>query len=271
MLLTTIGGYYFMTETSTRSIPAINSVEGFNPAEFTRALPNDDGSTSLYLDVKYRLLWFRLHRPNGKIDSEIVHVDDRFAVVCSRLYADKSDPLDQYVAKSTAQRFVSEEKFGDRFLEIAETAAIGRVLAAAGYGTQFCGTTDMLSDVIADAPIEMTTGMANDTEEVLSTVVHQTKPETLPSFVKAEVPTIPHPMPRQNKPLSFEELLSTMTIEDAKNVVVDVGHYNGCKLGEIAIRKPSDLEWYVKFYAGHNLALKAGATILLQVATSKAS
>ena len=174
MLLTMIGGYYFMTETNTRTIPAINSVDGFNPAEFTRVLPNDDGTTSLYLDVKYRLLWFRLHRPNGKIDSEIVHVDERFAAVCSRLYADKTDPLDQYVAKSTAQRFISEDKFGDRYLEIAETAAIGRVLAAAGYGTQFCGATDMLSDVIADAPVEMPMGAA-DNEERSSTVSNSKK------------------------------------------------------------------------------------------------
>ena len=61
-----------MTENTMRSIPSINTVDGFNPAEFTRELMNDDGSMSLYLDVKYRMLWFRLHRPNGKIDTEIV-------------------------------------------------------------------------------------------------------------------------------------------------------------------------------------------------------
>ena len=54
-----------MTENTMRSIPSINTVDGFNPAEFTRELMNDDGSMSLYLDVKYRMLWFRLHRPNG--------------------------------------------------------------------------------------------------------------------------------------------------------------------------------------------------------------
>lgn len=50
------GGYFIMTETVTKKIPTINAVEGFDPAEFTRQLPNEDGSTSLYLDVKYRLL-----------------------------------------------------------------------------------------------------------------------------------------------------------------------------------------------------------------------
>ena len=70
-----------MTETVTKKIPTINAVEGFDPAEFTRQLPNEDGSTSLYLDVKYRLLWFRLHRPQGKIVPDIVHVDEKSAVV----------------------------------------------------------------------------------------------------------------------------------------------------------------------------------------------
>ena len=42
-----------MTETSMKAMPDINSVEGFNPSEFTRKLPNDDGTMSLYLDVKY--------------------------------------------------------------------------------------------------------------------------------------------------------------------------------------------------------------------------
>ena len=146
-----------MTEhTNPITIPAINAVDGFNPAEFTRELTNEDGTMSLYLDVKYRLLWFRLSRPEGKIDSEIVRVDDKSAVVCCRLYNDKSDPADQYIARACAQRFVSSDRFGDRYLEIAETAALGRVLAAAGYGTQFCGSQDMLTGVIADSPVELT-------------------------------------------------------------------------------------------------------------------
>lgn len=83
------GGYFIMTETVTKKIPTINAVEGFDPAEFTRQLPNEDGSTSLYLDVKYRLLWFRLHRPQGKIVPDIVHVDEKSAVVSCKLYEDK--------------------------------------------------------------------------------------------------------------------------------------------------------------------------------------
>ena len=255
-----------MTEITLQSIPSINTVDGFNPAEFTRELPNDDGSMSMYLDVKYRMLWFRLHRPNGKIDTEIIHVDEKSAVVCCKLYSDRGDPADQYLAKSCAQRFVSQEKYGDRYLEIAETAAIGRVLAAAGYGTQFCGATDMLSGIIADAPIDMTTmeDAATAPVEASSRVVHQVRPAPQ---VSEEKPVAAN----KREMTTLEDYLNGMTLDDAKNVVVDVGRYSGTKLGEIVMSNPKDLDWYVKYYAGKNLALKAGAILLMEAATAKAS
>lgn len=262
-----------MTESTMKNMPTINSVDGFNPADFTRRLPNEDGSLSLYLDVKYRLLWFRLHKPNGKIDTEIIHVDEKSAVVCCKLYDDKSDPADQYVARSCAQRFLTSEKFGDRYLEIAETAALGRVLAAAGYGTQFCGSTDLLGDIIADAPIDMAAmeDAQDATPDSGAHVMHQVTSTASPQAPATPVPTPTSVPSKQNKPLSLDELLNTMTLDDAKNVIVDVGRYAGTSLGQIVMSNPRDLEWYVKYYAGKNLALKAGAILLMNAATAKAS
>ena len=144
-----------MSELNTNAIPAINAVEGFNPADFVRNTVGEEGESDLYLDVKYRLLWFRLHCPNGKIDPELVHLDEKSAVVCCKVYADKADPADQFIGKAYSQRFPTEERFGDRFLEIAETVAKGRALADAGYGTQFCMNGETLASIIADAPIKM--------------------------------------------------------------------------------------------------------------------
>ena len=114
-----------MSELNTNAIPAINAVEGFNPADFVRNTVGEEGESDLYLDVKYRLLWFRLRCPNGKIDPELVHLDEKSAVVCCKVYADKADPADQFIGKAYSQRFPTEERFGDRFLEIAETVAKG--------------------------------------------------------------------------------------------------------------------------------------------------
>ena len=52
---------------------------------------------------------------------------------------------------------------------------------------------------------------------------------------------------------------------------VDVGRYAGCTLGELAMTHPGDLAWYVKNYAGRNVALKAGATVLLNAVEKMAS
>lgn len=181
----------------------------------------------------------------------------------------KADAADQFLAQASAQRFCSEEKYGDRYLEIAETAAIGRVLAAAGYGTQFCGNTDMLSGIIADAPIEMM-----DAEEDVP--ASQISSSTMPQPAPASVTPSPKPIsttqpPQQTTPRSLDDYLNTMTLEDAKAVKVDCGYNAGKTLGEVAMRKPSDLDWYVQKYNGRNLALKAAAILLVNAAAQRAS
>ena len=94
-----------MSESNSNVIPAINAVDGFNPADFVRTTVGEEGENDLYLDVKYRLLWFRLHHPNGKIDPELIRVDEKNAIVCCRIYADKADPADQFIGiLSVSQR-----------------------------------------------------------------------------------------------------------------------------------------------------------------------
>lgn len=268
-----------MTESRKRHIPEINAVDGFAPAEFTRELPSDNGTTSLYMDVKFRLLWFRLHRPNGKVEPELVSVDEKSAVVCCKIFNDRSDPSDQFVAKSYAQRFKSEEKFGDRFLEIAETAAVGRALASAGYGTQFCGAQDMYNGDMVDSPMDFADQEdAIPVEAVSSRVYHEvtpapelTAPQAQQRKSKPEEPAqTTSQMPQPPKLETIDDYLNYMTLEDAKNVKVDVGYNSGRTLGELVMTSPKDLEWYVKRYSGNNLALKAGAILLLNAATQRA-
>lgn len=75
-----------MSESNSNVIPAINAVDGFNPADFVRTTVGEEGENDLYLDVKYRLLWFRLHHPNGKIDPELIRVDEKNAIVSNDAY-----------------------------------------------------------------------------------------------------------------------------------------------------------------------------------------
>lgn len=45
------------------AVAALNRVEGFNPVELARRLEKEGQEDQLYLDVKYRKLWFRLVYP----------------------------------------------------------------------------------------------------------------------------------------------------------------------------------------------------------------
>ena len=45
-----------MSESNSNVIPAINAVDGFNPADFVRTTVGEEGENDLYLDVKSVLM-----------------------------------------------------------------------------------------------------------------------------------------------------------------------------------------------------------------------
>ena len=137
-----------------KAVAALNKVEGFNPLELARRISNEGEAEQLYLDVKYRKLWFRLLNPTGKIISNIISLTENMAVVEARVYLDKCDQKEECVGNSYAQRFrTADPKFGDKFLELAETAATGRALADAGYGVQFADVGEENDPLQVDAGI----------------------------------------------------------------------------------------------------------------------
>ena len=270
-------------------IPAINEVDGFDPAAFTRSIANEDGTVGLYLDVKYRMLWFRLCYPKGKIDTEVLKATDQYAIVSCKIYMDKSDPVDQFISKSVAQRYATGERYGDRFLETAETASIGRALAAAGFGTQFCSCTDIPTD-IADAPVDKSLQMPAVNDSVVkyqdsheedkcsrnSNAVATDKAVAAQSAQQsgfAQNPTMDTAgsnAPYTAKASGAAVSEDTMTVDDAKKVIVDFGRYKGSTLGQIAMINPKDLQWYVEHYNGPNKRVKRGATLLVRAAQEMA-
>lgn len=104
-----------------------------------------------YLQVAHRLVWFREDHPNANIHTEIVKAGDNFAVVKASVFLyDAKNNLFQPIAQ--AHKFECAENFPD-YIEKAETGAVGRALAMAGYGTQFEPELDE-GVRLADAPIQ---------------------------------------------------------------------------------------------------------------------
>ena len=85
-----------------------------------------------YLPVQARVHWFRTQNPRGRIETEMLFYDPNAQIAVFRASIYNSD--DQLLA--TATKMETAKGFAD-YLEKAETGAIGRALALAGYGTQF--------------------------------------------------------------------------------------------------------------------------------------
>jgi hypothetical protein len=85
-----------------------------------------------YLPVQARVHWFRTLNPSGRIETEMIFHDpaQQIAVFKASVYNGDGKLL------ATATKMETGKEFSD-YLEKAETGAIGRALALAGYGTQF--------------------------------------------------------------------------------------------------------------------------------------
>lgn len=135
--------------------------EKFNPADymrtFTRKRKIRDArgqetwieENHQYLDVKYRLLWFRQVHPEGFIDTIEAEVSETLARIEAVVY--DRDPADGGRRLGKGRRQVLALDFKD-YVEKCETQAIGRALAVAGFGTQFCDELDE-GDSVADSPV----------------------------------------------------------------------------------------------------------------------
>lgn len=99
-----------------------------------------------YLEVKWRLVWFRDERKDGAILTEVVSTNP--LMVRATIKDGEKILATGYGSAQVKQGAV----WAGREIEKAETAAIGRALAHAGYGTQFADEDE--GEHLADAPIE---------------------------------------------------------------------------------------------------------------------
>ncbi len=90
-----------------------------------------------YLETKYRIQWFREDHPRGCISTEVISSDPM--MVKATVYDGEGAVLATAHATAVDK---GNAVWSGRGLEKSETAAIGRALAHAGYGTQFAGVDE---------------------------------------------------------------------------------------------------------------------------------
>lgn len=136
------------------AVAALHKIEGFDPRKFMRLIEKEGQLSKYYLDVAYRKLWFRLCYPEGKIVKTIRSITAQMAIVEARVYLNKNDPDDSYVANAFSQKYREDSEIGQKYVELAETAAVGRALSDAGFGLQFADREKELDPEVTEAPID---------------------------------------------------------------------------------------------------------------------
>ena len=145
----------------------------FNPNEHLMQLKSSQGSRD-YLPVQWRLVWFRSICPQGTIDTEELEYElDREVEAETYVWNSEKRRSEKVIKKArgyaryravvtdgkggraTGTKSENAANFAD-FGEKAETGAIGRALAALGYGTQFAPELDEQHRIV-DAPVERST------------------------------------------------------------------------------------------------------------------
>lgn len=244
------------------AVAALNRVDGFHPMELARKIGEEGQEEQLYLDVKYRKLWFRLVNPAGKIISRIITFTENMAVVEARIYLDKCDQEDNYVANSFSQKFRSDDpKFGDKFLEMAETAAVGRALSDAGYGVQFADVGEENDPAQVDAGIPYQNPQMPDSDAMANAAMSDSgvMPKTGQMLQGA--------LQNLDTSLPVEELMKHMNYEMAVGTVIPgKGKYGGKTMGQVAVESPSTIQWFAEQYSGPNNLVPAAAKVILQKA-----
>lgn len=114
-------------------------------------LPLMDIKGKDYLQVAYRVQWFRSEHPMGKIESECVE-NTKDYVVYKATISFWDEQAKQHVKISDGYKREDYKHFQDAH-EKASTGAIGRALALASFGTQFALADLDEGERLADAPL----------------------------------------------------------------------------------------------------------------------
>ena len=360
----------------------LNRVEGFDPRRYMRLIQKEGQAGKYYLDVAYRKLWFRLRSPEGKIVKKILKLTEQVAIVEARVYLNRNDDEDNFISNALAQKYMTaDDQFGNKFVELAETAAVGRALSDAGFGLQFADREGDIDPEVTEAPfdaqmfagtggmvpegtcmdpalqegaagggeilqeeifpgqygIEEYIPMPEDVGQAMGMTPAMQQAGTAPSAVRqtAQGATTsqaqgrqtqqpaPAPQPAQGvtpamqnrqaapnpaqgstapgntrpaaaaqgtgtgkaaagkggngqgageirRDMPVEQIYSMLSRDSAAAVVIPMGFNKGKTLGQVAVEKPANLQWYVDSYGGPDNLLRAAAKFLIDAALRQA-
>jgi hypothetical protein len=159
--------------------------QNFNPNEYLVQLKSKEGFRD-YLPVQWRLVWFRERCPDGTIETEMLQLDlDRETEEEIEMWNSEKEQYEKITKHGkgfvifkalvrdgkggvgTGTKSEKAASFPD-YIEKAETGAIGRALAALGFGTQFAPELNEEHRIV-DSPIVHNGVSANNNGRAMPT------------------------------------------------------------------------------------------------------
>ena len=193
----------------------------FNPNDHLIALKGKP-----YLEVKWRLVWFRNENPDWGIQTTPVKID--LDVKYAIFKATITDQHGRIIAEGTKMEDI--KGFPD-YVEKAETGSIGRALGICGYGTQFAPEFDEIvpgaeNPRMVDSPIDPPKAKVKVTVE--PTVVKRTMREG-GALLKAEISRLWGEMPKEDNARIYQ-LLSGREDYEVEAVYQAASVLRDCKM-----------------------------------------
>jgi hypothetical protein len=125
----------------------VSDQTAFDPSKYLTRVSGSD-----YLEVKWRLVWLRQRHADASIETELVEHAGDSAIFRAHVTIPGGGSATGWGSESAGD-------FRD-YIEKAETKAIGRALAALGFGTQFCPDFEFGAGAVpgplrvVDAPVD---------------------------------------------------------------------------------------------------------------------
>jgi hypothetical protein len=122
----------------------LNKVDGFNPYNHLEPATDQatgeeltglDGEKMFFLPARMQETWFRLKNPSGRISLEQIDAPHDCVKFRARVYEDKKDGENEYIAEALAEKAVIKDAAFPPF-ESCQTIAIARALTIAGFGCE---------------------------------------------------------------------------------------------------------------------------------------
>ena len=229
--------------------------------------------------------------PNGKLTAAVVHLNERLAIIESRVYFDKGAGDDGYAVnrmgfairgdEDTSGEYIKRAERSGLIQALTETKAVWqnsskkeRTRSQGKPGKKAALNADMANGV-ETAPGESPAMVPEMPAVPTSDPDGQSMPGPGANKSPAAAPSplpVPQPAPETGEkviPLpdssspTVEEILASMTVEEAVEAIIDFGADKGKTVGQVARTDPGKLAWLRDSYKGPNNQVKAAAALLL--------